>query len=183
MITVVHPNDRTTAVLKGLYEGQNVCLLDERMTNAEIRHGLHRADPFEPLMLLGHGSDRGLFSRIDDTQENFDRILVGKHHLYYLRRQHRIIGIWCHADLFARQYHLCGLFTGMFISEMAEAEEYGVLTNPEELQIELQKFVLRLRTLLNVGVAYHEIPQRLQALDDVHSALTKFNYERIYFIS
>ena len=183
MMTVVHPKDRTTAVLSGLYEGLEVQLLDETMTNNEIRHYLNHANPFEPLMILGHGSDKGLYSRKDDTAEGFDRILVGKHHLYYLRQQHRLMGIWCHANLFAKEHHLSGLFTGMFISEMSEAYEYGVETTEEELQTELCKFVNRLRGLMDEGVPYADIPERLLQLDDVHSPLTEFNYHSVYYVN
>ena len=183
MITVVHPKDRTTAVLGGLYEGLEVQLLNETMTNNEIRHGLHHANVFEPLMILGHGSDKGLFSRKDDTAEDFDRILVGKHHLYYLKQQHRLMGIWCHAHLFAKEHQLSGLFTGMFISEMSEACEYGVETTEEELHTELSKFVHRLRGLMDEKVPYAEIPERLRLMDDVHSPLTEFNYHSVYYLN
>ena len=182
MITVVHPKDKTTAVLKGLYEGMDYCLVDQSMTNQEVRHVLNHANAFELMMLLGHGSDRGLYSRTDDNQEEFDRILVGKHHRYYLTKQHRLIGIWCHANLFAEEHHLSGLFTGMFISEMSEAYEYGVATSQEELDIELPKFVHRLRSLIDEDVPFSEMPERLKAMDDVHSSLTNFNYHSVYYL-
>ena len=182
MITVVHPKDKTTAVLKGLYEGKEYRLVDQSMTNQEVRHVLNHANVFETMMLLGHGSERGLYSRIDDSQEEFDRILVGKHHCYYLKKQHRIIGIWCHANLFAEEYHLTGLFTGMFISEMSEADEYGVVTSQKELDTELPKFVHRLRMLIDEDVAFSEMPARLKAADDIHSPLTEFNYNSVYFL-
>ncbi len=183
MITVVHPKDKTTAVLKGLYEGMDYQLIDESMTNQEVRHLLNHANGFQAMMLLGHGSDKGLFSRTDDNKESFDRILVGRQHRYYLYKQHRLIGIWCHANLFAMEHHLSGLFSGMFISEMSEAYEYGVETSQEELDQELRKFVVRLRSLIDEGIHYSEIPERLKAMDDVHSPLTNFNYASVYYIN
>ena len=183
MITVVHPKDRSTVVLKVLYEGLETNLLDESMTNREIRHGLHHADIFESLMILGHGADNGLLSRVDDTQKEFDRNLVGKHHLFYLRKQHRLIGIWCYAHLFAQTHRLTGLFTGMFISEMSEAEKNGVRTTEEEIQTELVKFVKRLRQLLDTNMHLSEIVKRLKNMDDAHTPLTEFNYHSIYYIN
>ena len=180
MITVIHPEDETTAALKGLYEGMEYQLVNQHMTNREVRHVLNHAHAFEWMMILGHGSKNGLLSSMDHTK-NFDRVLVGKSHLFYLRKQHRLIGIWCHADEFAEEHHLSGLFTGMFISELEEAQEHGVSTTKEEVERELFKFVQRLRGLLDEGVDLAEIPQQLKDMDDVHSPLTEFNYHSVYY--
>ena len=183
MITVVHPKDKTTAVLAHLYAGCEARIVDQHHTNKEVRHFLNHAHPFEYLMLLGHGSDKGLFSRSDDGMADFDRIIVNKHHAFYLKRQHLLIGIWCHARTFAEEQHLRGLFSGMFISELSEAAEYGVSTCQEELDVELDKFVRRLRGLLDERVHFSDIPAKLRAMDDVRSPLTTFNYNSIFFIN
>ena len=43
----------------------------------------------------------------------------------YCLRRHPVIGIWCHANLFAERFRLHDLFSGMVISEMEEAHAYG----------------------------------------------------------
>ena len=179
MITVVHPEDETTAFLKPLYDGQDYNLIDGSMTNREVRHALNHTGG--TLMLLGHGTRDGLFSRKIDGAP-FDRIIINSQHLYYLRRCHNLIGIWCHADEFAEQHRLTGLFSGMFISEMSEAYSNGVETTEEELATELPKFVTRLRTLLDNNVRLSEIPARIKAMDDARTQLTQFNYNSVYFM-
>lgn len=78
--------------------------------------------------------------------------------------------------------HLHRLFTGMIISELSEAVAEGIETTEEEIERENHKFVSRLRSLLNDEIPLCEIPMRMLALDDIHSPLTRFNYQRIYYM-
>jgi hypothetical protein len=70
----------------------------------------------------------------------------------------------------------------MFISEYKEALELGVDTTEEEIKTELDKFMFRLRSLLDAEVPLYEIPDRLREMDDVKSPLTMFNYYSIYYV-
>lgn len=181
---VIHPKDRTTAVLSAIYAGlEDVRLLDQSVSNAGIKHALHHVSVNERIILLGHGSEKGLFSRTDDTKDEFDRLIVNHSHAYYLRKHNgNIVGVWCNADLFARKEGLHGLFSGMIISEMSEAELYGIETTPDELTSETEKLAQRLRALFDETVPLSEIPQRLKAMDDVHSPLTEFNYRNFHYL-
>jgi len=42
--------------------------------------------------------------------------------------------------------------------------------------------VKRLRSLLDEDIPLHEIPDRILAMDDVHSPLTKFNYKNFVYL-
>lgn len=180
---VIHPMDRTTAMLSALYEGTEARVLDESYSNADIRHALNRVVSSERIMMLGHGSDKGLFYRKDDTTDGFDGLVISHQHAYYLRKHScHIIAVWCHANLFAQAEGLHGLFTGMIVSEMSEAVEYGIDTTQEELDRENVKFAQRLRRLLDEGTPLSDIPQRMLKLDDVHTPLTEFNYHNIHYI-
>ena len=69
--------------------------------------------------MLGHGSDRGLFFREDDSKDVFDRIVVGNPHAFQLRRHGgNIVAVVCNADLFARAEGLHGLFTWMISTHL-----------------------------------------------------------------
>ena len=180
---VIHPKDRTTAVLAGLYEGLEVRLLDNSHPNGVIEHHLNHTPKHKRIMLLGHGSDKGLFSREDDRINVFNRIIVRHSHAYYLRKHGaNIVAVWCNANLFAQKECLHGLFTGMIISEMSEAEMYHIETTQEELDRENIKLVERLRSLLDEGISLEEIPQRMLELDDAHTPLTEFNYKNFYYL-
>lgn len=180
---VVHPTDITTAVLSCLYNGTESKVIDQHMSKRDIEHLLHHCPQRERIMLLGHGSDKGLFSRKDDMIPEFDRIIVGHSHAYHLRRHGgNIIGIWCHADKFARKEGLHGLFSGMIISDKKEAEEYGIITLQHHIDEANEVMFAKLRRLLDEEIPLHEIPERMKALNDQPSSLTNFNYENFYYL-
>ena len=180
---VIHPKDKTTAMLSALYDGLGAQVVDDDRSSKEMRHLLHHVPKQERVMLLGHGSDKGLFFRADDSKDEFDKIIVGHAHAYYLRKHEgNIVAVWCNADQFARAEGLHGLFSGMIISELSEALLYHVETTQEELDRENVKLAMRLRTLLDEEIPLREIPERMLAMDDVHSPLTTFNYKNFFFL-
>lgn len=181
---VIHPKDRTTAFLSALYEGTDAMVLDQNSSKKEIEHILHHQSKQERIMLLGHGSDNGLFTREDDTKLVFERIIVGHPHAYYLRKHGcNIIGIWCYADKFARKEGLHGLFSGMIISDRQEAEEHGFITEQHILDEMNEVMFAGLRRLLDDNIPLYEIPERMKALNpDSGSGLADFNYGNFYYL-
>ncbi len=181
---VIHPKDRTTAMLTALYDGMpDAQLLDCTLSGKAIAHVLSHTPQSERIMLLGHGCDRGLFWREDDTKDGFDRIVVGHSHAYYLRRHGGIIvAVFCNADIFAKSEGLHGLYTGMIITEMSEAALYGIKTTQDELDRENDLFASRLRSLLDKEVPLHHIPLRMKEMDDARTPLTTFNYNNIHYL-
>lgn len=180
---VIQPKDRTTKMLSILYEGLEARLIESNCSNKEMGHLLHHTSPSERIMLLSHGSDKGLYFRKNDEKEGFDGIIIGHPQAYYLRKHcGGIIGIWCHAVEFTKKERLHGLFSGMIISEMSEAEEYGVVTDKESMDKTNRIMFTQLRRLMDNGTPLHEIPERLKALDTTQSDLSRFNYERFYYV-
>ncbi len=180
---VIHPKDITTSVLTGLYKGTESKVFDQKASKREIERLLHHCPQRERIMLLGHGSDNGLFSRTDDRIPEFDRIIVGHSHAYYLRHHGaNMVGIWCHADKFARKEGLHGLFSGMIISEKEEAEVYGIITLQHHIDEVNEVMFAKLRRLLDDEVPLHEIPERMKELNDTHSLIADFNYENFYYL-
>lgn len=180
---VIHPKDKTTAMLSVLYDGLGAQVVDDYLSTKGMGRLLHHVSSQKRIMLLGHGSEKGLFFREDDSKDIFDKIVIGHPHAYYLRK-HRgnIVAVWCNADQFALREGLHGLFTGMIISELSEALLYNVETTQVELDRENVKLARRLRTLFDEGIPLREIPKRMLALDDVHSPLTAFNYKNFYYL-
>lgn len=174
---VIHANDPTTRVLSRLYESrEDFCLrLDEHSSNAAIIGAVKNTDS---VMMLGHGNHFGLLS-IPDKKGQYRRHLVDSRHVQFLRRK-PCIGIWCYANEFAKQYGLQGLFSGMIISELHEAEENNIPATKEEIDTEMEKFVARLKFCIET-YGLHDVPARMLELDDVHSPLTEFNYNNLYY--
>ena len=180
---VIHPKDKTTAMLSILYAGLEAKVLDQTYSNKEVKDALNHTSRMERMMLLGHGSDRGLFSKENDDCEEYDRLIVNHSHAYYLRKHGgNMVAVWCNADAFARKEGLHGLFSGMIISELSEAEEYGVHTTQDELDRENVKLAERLRSLLDEDIVLSDVPKRLQAMDEAHTPLTDFNYKNFFYL-
>ena len=95
---VIHPSDRSTDFLRTLYEGrEDVRLLSGKESRKELGSILFHLRPGERVMLLGHGTDAGLF-RLEEDGEY--RLYVG-HSMAYALRKHPASGILCYAELFA----------------------------------------------------------------------------------
>ena len=180
---VIHPKDKTTAMLSALYDGLEAQVITDCRSTKEMGRLLHHVSTQERIMLLGHGSDKGLFFREDDSKNEFDKIIVGHSHRYHLHNHgSNIVAVWCNADQFARAEGLHGLFTGMIVSELNEALLYQVETTQEELDRENVKLARKLRALLDERIPLSEIPKRMLAMDDVQSPLTTFNYNNFYYL-
>lgn len=180
---VIHPKDKTTAMLSALYDGLGAQIVADCCSTKEMEHLLHHVSHQERIILLGHGSEKGLYFRADDSKDEFDKIIVGHSHAYHLRKHvGNIVAVWCNADQFARAEGLHGLFTGMIVSEISEALLYQIETTQEELDRENVKLSMRLRILLDERIPLSEIPKRMLAMDDVHSPLTTFNYKNFYYL-
>lgn len=178
---VVHPQDRTTDVLKLLYEGLEAKVITKECSNRMMGQFLHSTSIRDRIMLLGNGSERGLYYRKNDEEEGFDGIIVGHPQAYQLRRHgSNMIGIWCHAVEFAKAEGLHGLFSGMIISEMSEAEEYGIATTLDEIRSSNRTMFCHLRKLIDEETPWHEIPARMKEMDNEHTPLSEFNYNNFY---
>ena len=130
IMLVIHPKDKTTAMLSALYDGLEAQVVADCRSTKEMGRLLHHVSTQERIMLLGHGSDKGLFFREDDSKNEFDKIIVGHSHRYHLHNHgSNIVAVWCNADQFARVEGLHGLFTGMIVSELSEALLYQVETD------------------------------------------------------
>ena len=179
---VIHPEDKTTSMLKGLYEGEVYTLVSKPLPRRDMRRLLRLTEPNERILLLGHGSAYGLFHREKSPAAQFDSFIISHAHAFPLRKHgSNLVGIWCHAADFARRERLQGLFSGMIISELEEAVQYNVRTNQEELDRENVKLAARLRYLFDSKVSLGDIPELLPSLDDVKSELTTFNYRNFIY--
>lgn len=159
-----------------MYEGlEGIRVLRGKESRNQLGSILYHLAPGEPVMMLGHGSPSGLFRLEDDG----NRLYIGKSAAYCLRK-HPVIGIFCHADKFAQGNRLHGLFSGMIISELEEAREYGVHTTAEELEKENILFAKTLARLLGPGRPYTGIPSLMSAaVGEGAPGVRMFNYNSL----
>ncbi len=183
MTLVIHPKDNTTLMLQMLYEGSELQLITAPLSRRQMRRCIRNTGAQERIFLLGHGSAAGLLYRSAEEEAAFSGLIISHAHAFPLRRHGaNLVGIWCNAVDFARKESLHGLFSGMIISELEEAREYGVYTTQEELNCENVNLAKNLRFLLDAQVPLCDIPARLQELDESDSELTRFNYKNFFYL-
>lgn len=124
---VIHPDDRSTDFLRPIYKHvANLTLITGEATRDEI---LDHIEINDRVFMMGHGSPMGLFGY------NFGRpYVIYSDCVEALRKkEHNVMYIWCHANQFVDHYDLKGMYSGMFISEVAEANFCGVKDATQEL--------------------------------------------------
>ena len=180
---IIHPRDKTTRTLCRLYDDmKDFILIEGGVSNKDIRRILSRQSHKAPLYLLGHGSDKGLFYRQDDSSTSFDGTIIDHRHRYYLQDFHGIVAIFCHADLWMKSLGLHGLCTSMVISSVEEGLEYGINVEQEVMDKELDTMFTYLRHLINSGTAHHLIPQMMSDYCYRKIPLNEFNYNSFRYL-
>lgn len=176
---IIHPEDNTTLFLKAIYNGlSDIDLItDNKTPNSIIKEAIKS---HERIILLGHGTEYGLFSGQNPNTHSFDRIMVDCKHVQLLRNK-EIIAIWCNANIFGEKYGLNGLFSGMVISELEESIDCGVQTTQSELDLENIKFAENLRHCLD-NYELSAIPSEFIKLNSANTQLTDFNYNSLYML-
>ena len=184
---IIHPNDNSTRFLKRLYSGYGEqTLLTEENNNKAIKEALMNENDSRILMMLGHGCPQGLFApRKDKNYQNgidqFGRLIINASHVQMLRKK-LCIGIWCYAVDFARKYNLHGLFSGMIISELEEAQDCGMYEfTKEEMQMYSQDFAEALYDCIN-KYPLNEVPQAMENYISNPNRLEQFNYSNLYYL-
>ena len=156
-----------------------VHLIRNFIPNNQMRHLLNSLPKNVPLYLLGHGSDKGLFWRKDDTQPLFDGTIIDHRYRFCLKKWNTIIAIFCYAELWMKAMGLHGLCTSMVISSL---EEYGIVSTQEEIDIELSKMFDALRKLITDHNLLYDIPQLMCKLNPGGSQLNDFNYSSFRYV-
>ena len=164
---VFHPDDPTTDFLYEIYQGKGWNVVNDpfidQNTVAEVI-GIHKR-----IICLGHGSHGGLFGAEE---------MIINESLTPLLQEKDLICIWCNADQFVLKHGLNGFSTGMFLSECAEADLFGIPYD-DELQIEMSNkwFASILGKHVNSDYILKNVRQEYHDPDD---PIVTFNRDRLY---
>jgi hypothetical protein len=124
---VIHPDDRSTDFLRPIYSNiPNVTIITKDVNLRELQAQIMAHDQ---IIMLGHGSPSGLFNV---ARIGYGGYTIGFSMVDYLRGK-ELIAIWCHANQFMERHQLSGLYSGMFISEVGEANFYNIKTTQAEV--------------------------------------------------
>ena len=174
---VIHPKDDSTVFLTRVYESlDDVTLVQGGVSRDQLKDMVRSHDQ---VMMMGHGTPHGLMSVgqfighsyvIDDS---FAELLAEKSNSLF---------IWCNADQYVEYNELSGFYSGMFISEVAEAYMMGLgYTTQTEVDESNNVFVETVGAFADRGprlihaAAKHRYGQLTR-----HNRVAKYNYERLY---
>ena len=174
MIVIHIDTQQDTSFLKKTYEGIDNLNLLYNPTKEQVNKTLEE-NPNEDVMMLGHGSQSGLFS-----YDWNDGDVIGAANAHLLKGRN-CIGIWCWAKKFAKNYGLKGYFTSMFISNKGEARTFGYNATEEEVFNEVELFSERINKLIKSNVPYEEWVGKLQAIADMSKPFVKYNYDAMEY--
>ena len=161
---VIHPKDETTDFLSDIYSDKNWTVINTNVSKKILKEQIKSHDR---IVMLGHGSENGLFG--------FDRMVIDSN-LVYLLREKNCICIWCNADMFVNKYKLSGFYTGMIISEEAEAIYYSILSNKQLIDESNIKFAKAIKESIDTDDMLLNVKELYQS----ETKVIKFNQNNLY---
>ena len=127
---IIHPFDKSTSFLDIVYNPiPEKTVITGGVSKKELRKLIETHDR---IMMMGHGSPYGLFS-VGQFNEPNHGYIIDNTMVDLLSKKDNSVFIWCNADRFVKGYNLKGFFSGMFISEVEEANYCGVWGTDQEL--------------------------------------------------
>jgi hypothetical protein len=170
---VIHPHDYSTHFLKPIYEDiPNKTVITGGWSIVGIENLISMHDR---IIMLGHGSPRGLFGI------NFNRSYVVDKDTVNLLENKECIFIWCHADQFVKEHNLKGLYSGMFVSEVGEALMYKLKGDKKLINESNNAFAFMLGSIINkmpLSEVYDQVKKDYGWLSKLNE-IANYNNERL----
>jgi hypothetical protein len=176
---IIHPDDRSTDFLRPIYQNiKGATVLTKDVSIKQLEKAIQSHDQ---ILMMGHGTPYGLMN-VSRMGKGLYTICSSQVEL--LRDKHCIF-IWCNADQFVSRHQLKGLYTGMFISEVSEAEYCKVPADQGTVDASNFWFADLLGSVLTEAPAdYNQIFEHvrisygeLAAVNEIAS----YNHQRWYF--
>jgi hypothetical protein len=115
---IIHPEDPSTSFLDIVYAPiENKTVITGGVSKSEVQQLIREHDR---VMMMGHGSPGGLFS-IHQFTGCGNHYIIDQQMVPLLKEKDDSVFIWCHANKFVETFGLQGFYSGMFISEVSEA--------------------------------------------------------------
>jgi hypothetical protein len=124
---IIHPADNSTSFLDIVYESiPNKTVITGGISKDDVNQLIREHDR---VMMMGHGSPSGLFSvgQFSNIGGGFGGgYIIDQFTVPLLKEKDNSVFIWCNADRFVEPFGLKGFYSGMFISEVGEANYCGL---------------------------------------------------------
>ena len=166
---VIHPADATTQFLAPIYEGKDWTICNNyKLTRREIKDLIYKHDR---IIMMGHGDVKGLWN------PDHSGYLINSQIAWYLKPK-RCVYIWCNSDSFVRKHNLQGFYTGMIISEWAEAHQFALseYTN-EDIEKSNELFTRVIKNAIDSENMYQQVKANYISDDN---AIVWFNQNNIH---
>jgi len=163
---VIHPSDRSTDFLKQIYAGRDFTVENrhrgEKYPKEEFIKQIRNHDR---IIMMGHGHPGGLLYSYVDWN------------IVPLLRKKECVCIWCNADQFVNYYGLKGFYTGMFISEVGEANCFRIKTTQKKVDFSNELFA----RLITENIDNPEIYSVLKKNYVGDCPVIQYNNARLYY--
>lgn len=175
---IIHPKDRTTEFLEPIYEKiDNKTVIQKNCSFEQI---INLIETHDRIMMMGHGSSEGLFS-----VGNFDEgYVIDKNIVFLLKKKKECFYLWCNADKFVEKYQLNGFYSGMFISEVSEANFCNVKTDQKMVDESNNTFskIVSNMTKTNMKSLYENVKTEYGKIAEFND-VALYNLKRLYYQS
>ena len=148
---IIHPDDRSTDFLCPIYQDiKDITVLRKNISLREMEKEIRIHDQ---ILMMGHGSPSGLFNV---SQIGKGTYVIGEKQVPLLKDKNCIF-IWCNADKFVNRFQLKGLYTGMFISEVSEAEFCKIPADQDTIDTSNSRFADILGKKMSDGLSDYKM--------------------------
>jgi len=178
---IIHPKDTSTVFLETIYEKiDNKTVIQNNFSKILKQEVFELIKTHDRIMMMGHGSPEGLFSVGNFNTNN--GYVIDKNFVPFLKNKKECFYLWCNADKFVEKYQLNGFYSGMFISEVSEANFCNVKTNQQLVEESNNCFSKIVSNWVNCDMkSLHENIKtqysKLAEFNDVAS----YNLKRLYY--
>jgi len=176
---IIHPADKTTDFLKPIYQSiQSKTVITGGLSTGEV---LTLIDSHDRVIMMGHGSPRGLFSV--GVFYDLCGYVIDKDAVSLLKEKKGSIFIWCDADQFIRRHKLNGFSTGMFISEIRESVQCGLKDITQEMVDESNNAFGKIlnRIINNTSATVYKNLKEEYLEVAMSNPVAAYNYPRLFF--
>jgi len=162
---VIHPRDKSTEFLSLIYKGKDWTIFNGHASEISKSKFRTLVKGHDRIIMMGHGFPGGLFMSHINPE------------IVYLLREKECICIWCNADQFVEKYKLKGFYTGMFISEVGEANYFNIYPTQDEVDFSNHLFTDLVAENIDKETLHQTLKESYYSDD---CPVIQFNNDRLY---
>ena len=176
-VLVIHPDDRSTDMLKAVYEGKGYDVINDGSISQEDL--IKAIEEHDTIIMLGHGTPDGLLA--GDKKLGFIGYLIHDGHADLLKTK-KTYSMWCYSDEYFERHGMKGFHSGMIISEEIEALMNGIVGYSDE---DIAESLMPLMYAMHDTLEMEDLEEMKRVILERYNAddpVTAFNRENILIL-